>query len=149
MPPLNSRHNVVSSFVPENPKPGQIFTMPEGQVLGASHVISLMKEARLIGDALQLSPVINVTGKSILTRVTTSVPLRKGTRLRALAQQYSFKSAIFVQYFGWMGHEITDAVIVISDRMYRVEHALRVGPPSDNFFIYEKVCLTALEEKEK
>ncbi len=147
MLPMNSRHTIISSLVPDNPKPGQIITMPEGQVLGASHVISLMKETDLIGDAFQLAPVHNVSGKSILSRVTTRVPLRRGMRVRVLAQQFSFKSAIFIQYFGWMGHETIDTISVISDRMYKIDYALRVGPDSDKFFIYEKVCLTTVEEK--
>jgi hypothetical protein len=121
--------------------------MPEGQVLGASHVISIMKVADLIGDALQFTPVPNVSGKSLLSRATTCTPLRKGMRVRILAQRFSFKSAIFIQYFGWMGHDVIDNIIVITDKMYKIEYALRVGPPSEKFFIYEKVCLTTVEEK--
>jgi hypothetical protein len=147
MLPLNMRHNVIGSLVPDNPKPGQVYTMPEGQVLGASHVISLMKENILIGDALQFSPIPNISGKSILSRTTTWVPLRKGMRIKILAQQFSFKSAIFVQYYGWMGHEVLDNTNILADRMYKIEYALRVGPPSDKFFIYEKVCLTTVEEQ--
>jgi hypothetical protein len=147
MLPINTRHSVISSLVPDNPKPGQVFTMPEGQILGASHVISIMKVADLIGDALQFTPVPNVSGKSLLSRATTCTPLRKGMRVRILAQQFSFKSAIFIQYFGWMGHDVIDNIIVITDKMYKIEYALRVGPPSEKFFIYEKVCLTTVEEK--
>jgi hypothetical protein len=145
--PVNTRHNIISSLVPDNPKSGQVFNMPEGQVLGASHVISLMKNGELIGDATQLAPIPNVTGKSVLSRVTTNFPLKKGIRIRVLAQQFSYKSAIFIQYFGWMGHDIIDSIGVITDKEYKVEYALRVGPTSDKFFIYEKVCLTNVEEK--
>lgn len=147
MLPINTRHSVISSLVPDNPKPGQVFTMPEGQVLGASHVISIMKANDLIGDALQFTPVPNVSGKGLLSRATTCVPLRKGMRVRILAQQFSFKSAIFIQYFGWMGHDVIDTISVLADKMYKIEYALRVGPPSEKFFIYEKVCLTTVEEK--
>jgi hypothetical protein len=121
--------------------------MPAGQVLGASHVISLLKNTDVIGDAMQLAPVVNVTGKSVMSRVTSCVPLRKGMRIRVLAQQFSFKSAIFIQYFGWMGHDVIDNIVVITDKMYKIEYALRVGPPSEKFFVYEKVCLTTVEEK--
>jgi hypothetical protein len=147
MLPVNSRHTVINSLVPDNPKPGQVVTMPEGQVLGASHVISLLKNTDVIGDAMQIAPVVNVTGKSVMSRVTTCVPLRKGMRIRVLAQQFSFKSAIFIQYFGWMGHDVIDNVVVITDKIYKIEYALRVGPPSEKFFVYEKVCLTTVEEK--
>lgn len=147
MLPVNTRHTVIESLIPSDPKPGQVFTMPEGQVLGASHVISIMKNDNLLGDAMQLAPISNVTGKNQLSRVTTCTPLRKGMRIRVLAQQFSFKSAIFIQYFGWIGHDVIDTVTLISDKMYKIEYALRVGPPSENFFIYEKVCLTTVEEK--
>lgn len=146
--PINTRHNVVSSLVPDNPKPGQIFTMPEGQVLGISHVISILRGGELVGDANQLTAVHNVTLKSVLTKVTTCIPLKKGVRIQVLAKQFSFKSAIFIQYFGWMGHDIIDSGDVIADKTYKVEYALRVGPESDKFFIYEKVCLTNVEEKQ-
>lgn len=149
MLPINTRHNVISSLVPDNPKNGDVFVMPEGQVLGASHVISLMKNGELVGDASQLAPVPNVSGKSLLSKVTTILSLQRGVRIRILAQQFSYKSAIFIQYFGWLGQDIIDNIRVISDKEYRVEYALRVGPNSDKFFIYEKVCLTNVEEKTK
>jgi hypothetical protein len=145
--PITTRNNVVASLVPDNPKPGQIFTMPEGQVLGASHIISLFRGGEIIGDAFQLAPIQNVTGKTLLTRVTTNYLLKKGIRVRVKVQQFSYKSAIFIQFFGWIGHDIIDKVDVITDKEYKVEHAMRVGPPSDKFFIYEKVCLTNVEEK--
>jgi hypothetical protein len=146
MLPIGNRHGIIDSLVPNNPKPGQIYTMPDGQVLGASHVISLMKESLLIGDSLQFTPIPNVTGKNVLTRTTTCIPLKKGMRVKILVQQFSFKSAIFIQYFGWMGHETIDPTIIL-DKLFRIEHVLRVGPNSDKFFIYEKVCLTTVEEK--
>jgi hypothetical protein len=149
MLPINTRHNVIASLVPDNPKNGEIFVMPEGQVLGASHVISLVKNGELVGDASQLAPVPNVAGKSLLSKVTARLSLQKGVRIRVLAQQFSYKSAIFIQFFGWMGRDLIDKTIVISDKEYRVDYALRVGPDSDKFFIYEKVCLTNVEEKTK
>lgn len=147
MLPVNMHHNVIGSLVPDNPKPGQVVTMPEGQALGASNVISIVKENDLLGDATQLAPIPNVAGKSVLNRVTTRIPLRKGMRIRVLAQQFSFKSAIFIQYFGWLGHEIIDPPLTIHDNIYKIDHLFQVGPKSDKFFIYERVCLTHVEEK--
>ena len=144
---INSRHTIISSLVPDNPKPQQIIEMPGGQVLGASHVISILKGEDLIGDAIQLSPVYNVSGKYTLNRATTCVSLRKGMRIRILAQQFSYNSAIFVQHFGWMGHNVLGPPTVLSDHTYKIDHVLRVGPDSIKFFVYEKICLTITEEK--
>lgn len=138
---------ITDNLVPDNPKPGQVYTAPEGQTVGTVQVINVIRSDKILGDASQILPITNVAGKNLLSRVTTRTPLRKGMRIRVRALQYYFRSAIFVQYFGWMGHEIDDNVTVILDDTYRIDYLLQVGPRSDKFFTYERVCLTHVEEK--
>lgn len=148
MLPLTTRHSLINSLMPDNPKPGEEFSLPDKQVLGASILVSVYIVDDLIGDAVQLAAVPNVSGKALLSRVTTRIPLRRGMRIRVVSQQFSFDSIVFVQHFGWLGcHALPEATQHSSTR-YRIEHVLRVGPDTDKFYIYEKVCLTQIEEKQ-
>lgn len=148
MLPLQDRNVILSTLLPDDPKPEQIVEMPKGQTVGGSNVINLYIKNELVGSATQLMPIQNVSGKYELIRASLKKEIRKGDRLKVVGRQYIFNSVIFIEYFGWIGYGIINKPQVLLDKTFKVLAAIPIGPKSDGFILYEKICLeTAMEEK--
>lgn len=147
--PIHERATLIQNQLPDDPEDRQIVEFPEGHPVGAATVISIYKKNKLVGTTTTLSPIPNVSKKYATSRLSAVTPIREGDVLRIVGYQYAFNSVIFIQYFGWVGHQTTGEPTILSDKFYRVLAATPVGPEDKNsdFRLYEKVCLTVLEEK--
>lgn len=143
---LQERVAILTALLPEDPEPNQVVVMPEGQIAGAANVLYLYKDSALLGSASSFTPVGNVAKKGSLTRATTTTPIKRGDILRVEYVQLNFQSVMFVQYFGWMGHDIASKQ-TLNNKTYRVLHVLPLGKPTANFNLYERVCLEHVEER--
>ena len=146
MLPLQERTNLLESMLPDDPEDRQVVEYPEGQVVGASIVISVYKQDKRIGAASSVYPIVNVTRKHTANRLSSNVPIAEKDVIRIVAQQFTFNSVIFIQYFGWIGYKVIGEPLITSDKFYRVITAIPVGPKDNaEFHLYEKVCLESLE----
>lgn len=147
--PLQEHNALLETLLPEDPEPGKVISFPTGHTVGGTSIISIYNHAgRLIGSASQLAPIANVSRMYELSRLSTCEAVAEKNEIRIIARQFNYNSVIFIQYFGWIGHGCEKIPIVLSDKKYRVIAAIKTGPeePSD-FYLYEKVCLTIMEEK--
>jgi hypothetical protein len=132
---------MLEATLPEDPKDKETYTVPEGQIAGASYVLHLKKDGEEIGTAEQLDRVANVSGKATLSRTSSFQELKKGDTLETVFKRYDYKSVIFVDYFGWMGYECYKKVETMECNMWKVLAVLTVGPQSQGKYFYEKLCL--------
>jgi len=148
MLPLQERSNILENLLPDDPKDRQIVEYPEGQIVGASTVLSVYKSNKHIGALTSLYPITNVSRKYSATRLASNTAIKEKDIIRICAQQFAFNSVIFVQFFGWMGYKVIGEPQTISDKFYKVLATIPIGPKTAaNFFLYEKVCLESLEVK--
>jgi len=145
MLPTAERHALVGGTLPLNPKDGDVYTAPEGQEAGASYVLSLYSEGEPIGHASQVSKVPNVSGRSHLNRTVTTSPLTKGDKIRIKFERFSFGSVIFIDSFGWIGHELRGDPVELVNAHYKVISTLAIME-NDTYTVYDKVCLANVEE---
>lgn len=146
---IHDRSAMMQPMLPEDPEPGQVHTLPEGQIAGGANVLSVFKHEMLIGSTTNLVPISNVSGKYYTERLSSSQELKKGDTIRIVAQQYNFNQITFVEYFGWIGSGVTSTPTSLSDKIYRVLAAIAIGPNTNNFWLYEKVCLEILNKEQK
>jgi len=142
--PLQDRNALFQHLLPADPEPDQVVNMPEGQVIGGANVINIYMDTKLIGSATQLSAVPNVSGKYDLTRVSSKRVIKLRDTLQVVGRQFVFNSVIFVEYFGWVGKDTVGEPQILSDKLYTVLAALPIGPNTEGFQLYEKVCLDAI-----
>lgn len=148
MIPLQERNSLLNALLPAEPESGEIVTMPDGQIAGAAHALHLYKGDTLIGTASSFAVIPNVSRRSSLTRAITSVPIKKDDLIRIRYVQYNFSSVIFIEYFGWIGHEQVEYQTT-HDRVYKVLHVLPLGPRTIKSNLYERVCLEAQEQEKE
>lgn len=145
------QNNFLASLLPDDPEPGKIVTFPEGQTAGGSTVLSVYDhQDTLIGAASEITPVPNVSGMYMLSRLSSCRALNEKYPIRVITRQFHYNSVIFIQYFGWIGYSFNDKSLTLFDKKYKILALTKTGPeePSD-FFLYEKVCLTNMEETHK
>ena len=148
MLPLHEKAVMINNQLPDDPTDKQVVEFPEGQVVGGATVISVYLKDKLVGSLSSLYPIVNVTRKYSADRLASNTLIKEGDVLRIVGRQYSFNTVIFVQYFGWIGCKPAGEPQVTSDKLYRVIAAIPVGPDdSPDCYLYERVCLDALEEK--
>lgn len=152
---IQDRTAIMSPMLPEDPEPGCVHTLPEGQIAGGANVLSVFrweidsKSGKLIGSTNNLVPVSNVTGKYYTERLSSSQELKKNDVIRIVARQFNFNQITFVEYFGWIGSGVTSIPTTLSDKIYRVLTAIPIGPNTPNFWLYEKVCLEIINKEKK
>ena len=141
-----ARTAIVEAVLPEDPDNGTIFTVPEGQSVGASTIIYLLSGERVLGTANQLSPVVNVSKRYSLVRITSKKAIKKNDVVRVVAKQYSYTQMTFLDGYGWLGHRAGSDAYVIEDKTYRVTHVVPIGELTDGYCVYEQLCLERIKE---
>lgn len=58
MLPPQSRHTMLEATLPTDPEANEVYTVPDGQVAGASYVLHIKKDGKEIGTAEQLERVM-------------------------------------------------------------------------------------------
>lgn len=147
MLPLQDKNILLANLLPENPEPKQVVEFPKGQYVGGSNVIAIYKNNKLIGATTQLTPIQNVSGKYALERTTTNIWLIENDTIQIVGKQYIFNSVIFIDGFGWCGHDCLPEPQTLMDKTYRVLYAKPVGQTAEDFYLYDRVCLEVLTEK--
>lgn len=142
--PLDDSTIMLPYQLPEDPEPGQVIDLPKGQSIGGAVVLNLYFKRELVGSASRMIPIPNVTRMYRAERVTSSVELPRNALVRVQALQFSFVQVTFFQYFGWIGTKTAKKQTVLSDKYYKVLAALPVGPASENFRLYEQLCLQVI-----
>ena len=142
--PTAERYTAGIGVLPNDPDPGEVYTAPEGQEVGASYVLTILLDGKHIGHTSQISRVPNVSKRSHLNRTITTSSLEKGDTIEVVFTRYAYKSVIFVEYFGWIGHEVGSTEIQMRQKFSVVEARPLLEDATQ--YIYEKVCLKALKE---
>jgi len=142
MLPTQSRTAMMEATLPADPEPNQVYEVPAGQIAGASYVLHVYKNGVLVGGAEMLTRVQNVSGKSYLSRMWSKTKIKEGDRLEILFTRYLIKSVIFVEFFGWIGHEYYPETQIEDKFLFDVVAILSVGPSTESAYLYERVCLT-------
>jgi hypothetical protein len=141
------RYVTLDALLPANPEPGEIFKMPEGQIGGASVMNFIYAGGQHIGHTAQYARVTNVSACSRLGRTVSSVPLMKGLNIRLLCEQFTFKSLIFVDYFGWTVYEYNPKPTVLLDELFTVTHASTMYKANSKLYVYDDICLEKYKEE--
>lgn len=149
MLPVRTRCTTLEDDLPQDPLPDQIFELPDSQVGGTSYVLHVLKKGAHIGTAEQLELIPNVSGKGMLSRAWALKPWKKGDVIEVLFVRYDYKSLIFREYFGWMGHECYDQHVVEEQHRWRIISLLKVGPQQPDLHFYEKICMEKIRENTK
>ena len=131
----------MTPYLPEDPLPGQVVEIPDGVDGGSATHITVYDGDLVIGETQQLSKVENVSRKWQLGRTTTVTPLLPEMIVRIRAVKQHYRSLIFVEYFGWSGHQYHKNETVLSDRVYTIEHTAQYYSIAEGPHIYELVCL--------
>jgi hypothetical protein len=145
---MQERVSLLTALLPEDPEPNQVIVMPEGQLAGASNVIYLYSGETLIGTSSSFVPISNVSRKGALSRAVTTKKIKRGNTLRVEYVQLNYRSVMFVQFFGWIGHDI-ESQQLLSSKTYKVLHVLPLNDKVEGFNLYEQICLDGNEEKKK
>jgi len=143
----DERYVTLDALLPPDPDPGEIFEMPEGQVGGASTMNFIYAGGNCVGHTAQFARVANVSGCSFLGRTVTSHPLVRGMQVRVLSEQFTFKSLMFVEYFGWLVHTYNPKPQVLLDAKFKVLHAIPMRKPDSTLYTYDRVCLEKYKEE--
>lgn len=138
----------MTPYLPDDPLPGQVVEIPDGVDGGSVTHIMLHDGNVVLGEAQQLIKVENVSRKWQLGRTHTAFPLIPDTTIRVRAFTKYYASLIFVEYFGWSGHQYRKEEKVLSDRVYEILHTTTYTSIPDGPNIYELVCLHATDEGE-
>jgi len=144
--PIHTDTAMMPYQLPDDPDPGQVFTLPEGHIIGGSTVINIYLAGSLVGSIASIIPITNVTRMYRAERAMSSSKLPRNTLIRVKALQFSFTEVTFFQNFGWIGTRTTDAIIV-SDKYYRILASIPVGPTDEHTYLYEQLCLCVVEAK--
>jgi hypothetical protein len=137
----------LDALLPPDPKPSEIFQMPEGQVGGASNMNFVYAGGVCIGHTSQFARVANVSSRSFLGRTVTSAPLTEGVIIRVLGEQFTFKTLIFVEFFGWVVYEYNPKPKVLLDAKFTVVHAIPMVKQNSALYTYDRVCLENHKEE--
>lgn len=143
----DERYVTLDALLPPDPEPGEVFIMPEGQVGGASTMNFIYAGGVCIGHTSQYARVANVSACSFLGRTVTSRPLVRDLPIRILSEQFTFKSLVFVEFFGWLVHEYNPKPQVLLDAKFRVLHAIPMRKPDSDLYTYDRVCLEKYKEE--
>jgi hypothetical protein len=142
----DERYVTLDALLPPDPEAGEVFTMPEGQVGGASTMNFIYTGGSCVGHTSQYARVANVSSHSYLGRTITSAPLTPGIIIRLLGEQFTFKSLVFVEYFGWVVHQYNPKPTVLLDAKFEVLHAVPMKKQNSNVYTYDRVCLKKHKE---
>lgn len=142
----DERYVTLDALLPAEPEPGEIFLMPDGQVGGASVMNFVYTGGVCVGHTSQYARVVNVSSYSYLGRTVTAAPLVEGMQIRILGEQFTFKSLIFVEYFGWMVYEYNPKPTVLLDAKFEVLHAIPMRKQNSDLYTYDRVCLKKYKE---
>lgn len=140
-----SRYTTMDATLPSDPEPNQVYTMPEGQIAGASYILHIYKNGILIGSAEALTKVQNVSGKSYLSRMHSKTEIKEGDRLEILFVRLLIKSVKYVEYFGWIGHTFYPETQIEDKFLFDVVTTLPIQPLQEHLHVYERVCLTRVK----
>lgn len=149
MMPVTDRTALIQPMLPDDPIPGQVYTLPEGQIVGGANVLNVYKGSKLIGATTNLVPISNVSGKYYMERLSSVIPLKEKDVVRVLAQQFNFNEITFIEFFGWVGTGALEVTNILSDKHYRILAAIPIGPSETNFQLYEKVCVEVIQGAKK
>jgi len=143
----NERYVTLDAILPTNPQPGEIVVLPEDQVGGASTINFIYMGDQHIGHTEQFARVSNVSDRSFLARTVTTEPFLKDLLIRLICEQYTFKSLIFVDYFGWSVHEYNPTPKILLDETFEIVYAVPLKKKNSELYTYDRVYLKKSKEK--
>ena len=149
MSQLQSKENQLRTQLPTAPEDGEVYVLPEGTNAGGASVVSIYHGADFIGTCQHLTPMTNVSGMFYLERASLKKVLKPRDVIRIKAESYTFSSIKFVNFFGWVGEEVSPQVFTAFDEFLKVRNVVPVGPQTDGFHVYERVFLEILKGAKK
>lgn len=145
MMPVHTKETLIQTQLPDDPEPGEVFILPEGQTIGGANVINVFQGPSLLGAAQSLAPVPNVSGVYFLERLATRNELKPRDILRVKATQYTFIELTFIEYLGWCGTKMSDTTYTAFDKHLKVRDIVPIGTVTDGFNLYERICLEKIK----
>jgi len=146
---VTNQASLLDAVLPENPKTGDVYTVPEGQQVGGAQVINIHYKQQVIGNAQFLSAVTNVSGAFTLTKVTTDRALKRGDIIHVVGTVLGYDKVTFTQYYGWAGTWVNGLTSKIHDNKYKVIDTTYVakGTTGPTLHVYERICLQAINKE--
>jgi len=130
-------------YLPKIPKPYQVVTVPEDIDAGSAVYINIYNlTGKHLGVAQTLKRMPNTCDCWQLLRVDTSALLCEGDRYCIAALEYRFTSVVFVEYFGWVGHDKESTpkqLIELTAKLIYANHECVVS--SEDIVSYDVLCL--------
>lgn len=143
---LTSDTGIMTIDLPADPEDGDIYTPPNPDLsLGATLVITLHQRDNVIGSASTLAPVMNISKKYTLTRVSVIKPLVKYEIVRVIATQYYFKQLKYADSWGWYGISDEISKQIIRDNTFKIVRAVPLGVNNPSYNIYESLHLELIK----
>ncbi len=144
---MEQGHNI-EDYLPANPEPGQIATLPEGVIGGESTRIILLSATKTpIGETMYITKVRNVSFAWNLSRTFCSEELKLQALITVRVEKAEFTSMQFVEYVGWIGYGTADPEIISDDTYEIVGLSNITGMSSLRMYVYEAVGLKNYKEQ--